>query len=270
MPTLQGKTVALTEARRATELAALVKKLGGVPYSAPAVREVPRRDRGPALAAIDRILRGEIGIVLLMTGVGTRALLALAGEVGRRDELIAVLGRTLLVARGPKPIAALREVGLQPAIVPGEPTSAGVLAALAGLDLRGRCIAVQLSGDDSRLLLDGLRTRGAEAVEVPLYEWALPDDVGPLERLVHDTLAGRVDVVAFTSSPQIQHLFHIADRLGLADALAEALRERVLPAVVGPVCRATLAERGVTDIVEAEKGTMGALAHAIAARVSAT
>ncbi|MGH7392055.1 MAG: uroporphyrinogen-III synthase [Candidatus Rokuibacteriota bacterium] len=268
MPSLQGKTVALTEARRATELAALVSKLGGVPYSAPAVREIPRRDRGPALAAIDRIVRGEVDIVLFMTGVGTRALLALAAEAGRRDELLAALGRALVVARGPKPIAALREVDLRPAVVPVEPTSGGLLAALAGLDLRGRRIAVQLSGDDSRRLLDGLRAREADVLEVPLYEWALPDDLAPLEGLVRDAIAGRVDVVAFTSSPQIRHLFEVAERLALAESLALALRERVLTAVVGPVCRATLAERGITDVVEADKGTMGALAHAIAARVS--
>jgi uroporphyrinogen-III synthase len=265
---LQGKTIALTEARRATELAALITRLGGVPYSAPAVREVPRQDRGPALAAIERIVRGEMGIVVFMTGVGTRALLDLAREAGLRERLLAALGRTLVVARGPKPISALREVDVRPAIVPAEPTSGGVLAALAGLDLRGRRIAVQLSGDDSRLLLDGLRARDAEVLEVALYEWALPEDVAALEGLVRDTIAGRVDVVAFTSSPQVRHLFDVAERLGLATPLAGALRDRVVTAVVGPVCRATLAERGITNAIEPDKGTMGALAHAIAARVS--
>jgi len=268
MVSLRGKTIALTEARRASELATLVTRLGGVPYSAPAVREVPRRDRSPALAAIDRIARGEVGIAVFMTGVGTRALLDLAAEAGRREALLAGLGRALVVARGPKPIAALREAGVRPTVVPDEPTSAGVLSALAGLDLRRRRIAVQLSGDDSRLLLDGLRARGADVLEVPLYEWALPEDVGPLERLVRDVVTGGVDVVAFTSSPQVRHLFEVAGRLGLTEALTGALRERVLTAVVGPVCRAALAERGITDPVEPAKGTMGALAHAIAERLS--
>lgn len=268
MASLQGKTIGLTEARRAPELAALITKLGGVPYPAPAVREVPRKDQRPALAVIERIVRGEIDIVVFMTGVGTRALLALARDTGRQAGLRAGLERTLLVARGPKPVAALREVALHPAIVPAEPTSDGVLAALSDRDLRGQRIAVQLSGDDSRLLLDGLAARGAEVVEVSLYEWALPEDVSLLERLARDVIAGRVDVIAFTSSPQIRHLFDVAERLGLADLLARALRERVVTAVVGPVCRATLAERGITGVIEPDKGTMGALAHAIAAHVS--
>ncbi|MBI3635100.1 MAG: uroporphyrinogen-III synthase [Candidatus Rokubacteria bacterium] len=268
MSSLQGKTIALTEARRAMELATLVTKLGGTAYSVPAVREVPRKDRKPALEVLDRLVRGEIAVTIFMTGVGTRALVALAAETGRRETVLAALARTLIVARGPKPVAALREAGLQPAVVPAEPTSDGVLEAVRVHDLRGRAVAVQLSGDESRGLLDGLRALGADVLEIPLYEWALPEDVASLERLVHDLIAGRIDVVAFTSSPQVRHLFLIADRLGVAAALATALRERVVTAVIGPVCRASLAERGITPAVEAEKGTMGALAHAIARHVS--
>ncbi len=270
MASLQGKTIALTEARRATELAALITKLGGVPYPAPAVREVPCKERGPVLDVIERIVRDEVGMVVLMTGVGTRALLDLARETGRREALLAALGRTTVVARGPKPIAALGEVHLRPDLVPGEPTSAGVLAVLAGRELHGRRVAVQLAGDDSRLLLDGLAARGAQVLEIALYEWALPEDVAPLERLARDAVDGGVDVIAFTSSPQIRHLFDVAERLGLAEPLARALRERVVTAVIGPVCRATLAERGIPSVVEPEKGTMGALAHAIATYVSAS
>lgn len=268
MSTLQGKIVALTEARRATELATLVTKLGGQAYSVPAVREVPRKDRHSALAVLERLLGGDVAVVIFMTGVGTRAFLALAAESGRREALLTALARTLVVARGPKPIAALREAGLQPAVVPTEPTSEGVLEALRTHDLRGRAVAVQLSGDESRVLLDGLRTRGADVLEIPLYEWALPEDVASLERLVRDLIAGRVDVVAFTSSPQVRHLFLIAQRLGLVDALTTALRERVVTAVIGPVCRAALVDRGITPAVEPDKGTMGALAHAIARHVS--
>jgi uroporphyrinogen-III synthase len=82
--------------------------------------------------------------------------------------------------------------------------------------------------------------------------------------LVKDLIGGRVDVVAFTSSPQIKHLFAVAYRLGLRDPLVRALRDRVTVAVVGPVCEAALAEHGLVPRVQPEKGTMGALAHAIA------
>jgi uroporphyrinogen-III synthase len=266
---LRGKTIALTEGRRAAELATLVTKLGGVPYAAPAMREVPRRDRGPALAALVRIAAGEVGTIVFMTGVGARALLALAGEGGLNVTLRSALDRMLVVARGPKPVAALREAGVRVDLVPAEPTSDGVLQALATRDLAGQVVAVQLSGDDSPVLVDGLRARGASVLDVALYEWALPEDQAPLERLVQDVVAGRVHVVAFTSSPQVQHLFLVATRLGLAGELAAALRERVTTAVIGPVCRATLAERGIAPAIEAPKGTMGALLHRIADHLSA-
>ena len=106
--------------------------------------------------------------------------------------------------------------------------------------------------------------RGARVIEIPLYEWTLPADQSILVRLVDDVIAGRVDVVAFTSSPQVRHLFLVAERRGLREALAVGLRDRVTVAVIGPVCAATLREYGVTPHVQPEKGTMGALVHSIA------
>ncbi len=84
VPSLGGKTIAITEARRAVELASLITKLGGVPYSAPAVREVLRRDQRPALDALDRICGREISAIIFLTGVGARALITLATEGGKR------------------------------------------------------------------------------------------------------------------------------------------------------------------------------------------
>jgi uroporphyrinogen-III synthase len=145
-----------------------------------------------------------------------------------------------------------------------EPTSGGVLAALATGDLRGALVAVQLYGDENPALAEGLAARGAIVLEIPLYEWTLPEDQEPLVRLVHDLTDGRIDVIAFTSSPQIRHLFVVADRLGKGDAVARALQEHVLVAVVGPVCAATLREHGITPGVQPSRGTMGALVHSLA------
>jgi len=264
MPSLRGKTIAITEARRAAELATLITKLGGVPYSAPAVREVPRRDRRPALDVLERICRGEVAAIIFLTGVGTRAFLELATQAGKRGTLLKALERMLVAARGPKPVAVLRETGVRIDLVPKEPTSEGLLSDLPDQELRGKVVAVQLYGEENPFLVDSLRGRGATVLEIPLYEWALPEDQEPLVRLVRDLIGGRVDVVAFTSSPQIKHLFAVAGHLGLRDQLVAALRDKVTVAVVGPVCEATLAEDGIVPRVQPEKGTMGALAHAIA------
>lgn len=264
MPSLMGKTIAITEARRAVELASLITKLGGVPYSAPAVREVPRRDQGPALDILERICRGEVWGVVFLTGVGARAFLTLAQEAGKREALLGALQGMFVAARGPKPVAVLRDAGVRIDLTPAEPTSEGLLSAFSGRELRGKAVAVQLYGEENPFLVEGLRARGATVLEIPLYEWALPEDQEPLVRLVKDLIGGRIDVVAFTSSPQIKHLFAVAGRLGLHDQLVGALRDRVTVAAIGPVARAALAEQGIVPRIEPEKGTMGALAHSIA------
>ena len=261
---LGGKIIAITEARRAAELASLITKRGGVPYSAPAVREIPRRDLAPALDVLARMCRGEVSMIIFLTGVGTRAFLALAGEKGKRDALLTALEKMVVAARGPKPAAALRDAGVRLDLAPKEPTSEGLLRALAERDLGGKLVAVQLYGEDNPVLVEGLRARGATVLDIPLYEWALPEDQGPLIRLVRDLLDGRIDVLAFTSSPQITHLFAVAEQLGLRAELAGALRDKAVVAVIGPVCRATLAEQGIVPRIQPDKGTMGALVHAIA------
>jgi uroporphyrinogen-III synthase len=262
---LHGKTIALTEARRAAELARLVAKLGGVPYAAPAVREIPRRDLAPARAALDRICGGEIGVILFLTGVGTRAFLDLADAAGRQPALLAALGRMFVGARGPKPVAVLREAGVRIDLTPREPTSEGLIAELGRVrDLRGAVVAVQLYGEGNPLLGEGLADRGASMLEIPLYEWALPADAAPLARLVHDLIDGRIDVLAVTSSPQVRNVVAVAEGLGLRDRLLGALRRSVTVAAQGPVCATTLRDLGVKPQIQPAKGTMGALVHAIA------
>jgi uroporphyrinogen-III synthase len=267
--TLRGKTVALTESRRGPELSALVTKLGGVPYAAPAVREVPCADRAPALAVLEQICRGEVQVVIFLTGVGTRAFFDLASEPKARGRLLAALGTSFVCARGPKPIAVLREVGVRIDLVPPAPTSLALLTALnARRDLRGVVVAVQRYGDDNPAFIEGLTAPGATVLEIPLYEWALPEDEAALERLVGDVIAGRVDVLAFTSSPQVANVFAVADRLGRRPELRAALEATVAVAAIGPVCEAALRERGVVPRIRADKGTMGALVHAIAEHMS--
>jgi uroporphyrinogen-III synthase len=267
--TLGGRTIALTEARRATELATLVRKLGGVPYSAPAVREVPRADLGPAAAVLERICQKQVHVIVFLTGVGTRAFLGLAREARHRLALQVALSDMLVVARGPKPQAVLREAGVRTDVAPAEPTSEGVLAALAAHPLGGRTVAVQLYGEDNPPLVEGLRARGATVLEIPLYEWAPPEDPTPLERLVRDLIAGGIDVLACTSSPQVRNVFAVAERLGLGLDLRCALVEGVAVAAIGPVCDVALREHGVTPRIQPAKGTMGALVHAIAEHFAA-
>lgn len=264
MASLHGKVIAITEARRSEELANLITKLNGTPYVAPSVREVPTKDRGPARAVLDAICRNEIQLIIFLTGVGARAFLALAEEDGRRESLLQALQQMFVIARGPKPVAVLREVGVRIDFVPEKPTSEGILSGIERRSVQGTHVAIQLYGEENPFLVDALKQRGAVVHEIPLYEWTLPLDRQPMVRLIHDLLAGKIDVIAFTSSPQIKNLFKVADQLTLRQPLGMALRQNVTVAVVGPVCEAALAAERIRPAVQPEKPTMGALIHAIA------
>jgi len=159
------------ESRRAAEIATLIQRHGAVPLVAPAMREVPLVDQHEAIAFARDLEAGTIDVVLLLTGVGTRALVSAVAPVLSRMRLVAALGRVVLIARGPKPVAVLRELGLAPTTTVPEPnTWREILATLdASVPVSGRRVAVQEYGVANAELLDGLAARGATVVRVPVY-----------------------------------------------------------------------------------------------------
>lgn len=258
MPTLDGIQVALLESRRASELSELVRRLGGIPRSAPAVREVSRLDDVPPF--LDALHAGGFAMIVCLTGVGVSRLLIEAQRLGRLDETVAALRRTVTVCRGPKPSAVLRQYGIDVAIRAAPPhTTTELLEAVSSSDLDGRSVAVLHYGERNEPLAGALRARGAALRELCLYEWAMPEDPAPLESLVDDLVLGEVHAIAVTSQIQCRHLFDVAHRIGLSAHLAEALRERVIVAAIGPVCVSALATYGVTPQVVPSQSKMGLL-----------
>src|SRR6266851_889164 len=173
---LNGLRVVSFESRRAAEMAELIRNYGGEPIQAPAMREVPLTDQREALAFGEALLAGDWDVLILLTGVGTRMLIAALATRWPRDDVVAALGRLTLVCRGPKPVAALKEVGLAPALTVPEPnTWRDVLSELDGkLSIGGQRVAVQEYGARNEEFLVGLRQRGAHVTPVPVYRWALP------------------------------------------------------------------------------------------------
>src|SRR5215475_3982698 len=133
-----GMRVVAFESRMAAETARLIERNGGHPIVAPAMREVPLDDNPAALDLATRILAGQIDIAIFLTGVGVRALFQVMETRHQRPVLVAALGRIITVVRGPKPLAALRELGLQPTLEAPEPnTWRELLSALAAkVDLK--------------------------------------------------------------------------------------------------------------------------------------
>src|SRR6266849_4483844 len=261
-----GLRVLALESRRATELAKLVGTYGGEAVVAPAMREVPLESNKEALAFAEALFAGELDVVIFLTGVGARALLSVVETAYKREEYIAALQRVRVVARGPKPVAVLRELGVAPAITVPEPNTWRELllafdeaaASQEKLRLRGTRVAVQEYGISNPELLSGLRDRGAIVTRVPVYQWALPDDCAPLQAAVKSLVAGEIDVVLFTTSVQLAHLFQIASEMKLEEPMRFGLC-RTIVASIGPTTSEELQRRGIRADLEPSHPKMGFL-----------
>ena len=240
-------------------MADLIERHGGTPLVAPSMREVPLEDSSQGANAIRRIVDGSAQALVLLTGVGTDAMLDLARAQGLDERLLAAMNRIPLIVRGPKPIAVLRRLGLHAAVRADSPnTCAQLVAALddSSVDVNGITVAVQEYGASSPELTAALEERGARVLPVSVYRWALPDDRGPLESSIRATVNGRIDITLFTSAQQVVHVLQVAEQLGLHDAW---LRTVPRVASIGPTCSETLRDVGLDVWFEAEPPKMGSL-----------
>lgn len=257
---LSGLTVALFESRFSNEFAGLVHKQGGTALSAPTIVEAPIELGDELRDFLQALQVGRVDAMLVLTGVGHRKLVALLSPLATRDELRALLERTTLCARGPKSVGALKETGLKAQITAPEPhTWQDLLGALDGyMDVRGKLIALQQYGVPHQRLTEALLSRGAQVMQVPVYRWRLPDDIAPIERNIDALCEGRVDVVLFTSGPQVGALLDVAKRVGKEQALRAALA-RVAIGSVGPSCTEAMQNLELVPDFEPEHGKMAHL-----------
>jgi len=258
-----GLPVLSLESRRAREMAQLITNHGGRPTVAPSTREVPSGPNPEEAAFAAGLAKGEFQMVIFMTGVGTRALAQAIEPVCPREQLVAGLSRTAVVARGPKPVTVLREFGVPIALTVPEPnTWREILRTLdqnaAILPLEGARVAVQEHGLPSPELYSGLSQRGALVFAIPVYKWAPPEDDRPLRQAIAELARGEFGVVLFTSSVQAHHLFRFADELKMRDEVLQALRRAVVGSI-GPVTSETLREYGISIDLEPLHPKMGFL-----------
>lgn len=257
-----GLRVIAFESRRANEMAELIRRQQGDPFVAPSMREVPLEDNQEAFAFAERLWRDEFNMMILLTGVGTRALDKVLASRFPPQAFAEALRKLTVVARGPKPAAVLREMKVPITVnVPEPNTWRELLAAIEGREERR--IAVQEYGKSNTELLDALRSRGGEVTPVPVYQWALPEDTGPLNEAADRIAGNAADVVLFTTSIQAQHLFQLA-KSGLRDAL-----NRMVIASIGPTTTEALEELGVQPDLEPTHPKMGFLVKETAERAAA-
>jgi uroporphyrinogen-III synthase len=268
-----GLKVLSLESRRAKEMETLIRREGGDPFVAPSVEERALDDHRGALEFVDRLEAGEFDLVVCMTGAGLAFLRDLAAahaaDGSTSARLAAGLQKVLIVSRGPKPLPILREFGARAHIVVPEPnTWREVVDAVASRSERR--IAVQEYGRPNLEMTAALEALGARVSSFAIYRWDLPADQEPLREAARRLAARQVDVVLFTSSIQLDHLFQIADEQGIGAEVRCTLAEYVAVASVGPVMTEALESAGLSADIVPIHPKMAGLVRAAAERAAET
>ncbi len=264
----QGLTVAAFESRMAKEMEDLIRRNGGVPRVAPSMREIRLTENPRAFEFFEKLQQGVFDLVILMTGVGAQALFQSLETRHSREEVVEPFTKVPILVRGPKPVKALGEYGLKPAWVAPEPNTWRELLTVLDNEkpIRGLRIAVQEYGVSNGEFLKALQDRGAlEVISVPVYRWALPEDVKPLMDLLESIRLGQAQVAVFTSANQIHTILQIARERGEEAELKQAFNQMVIGSV-GPVASETLESYGIDVDLEPSHPKMGFLVKELAAK----
>ncbi|RZT84128.1 uroporphyrinogen-III synthase [Pseudonocardia sediminis] len=262
VPSLAGFTVGITAARRTEELATMLERRGAVIQQGAALRIVALADDADLETTTRALIAEPPDIAVATTGIGYRGWMEAADGWGLGEALLTALGSCEMLARGPKARGAIRASGLVDAWSPESESTAEVLEHLLERGVEGCRIAVQLHGEPLPDVVEALEMAGAQVVTVPVYRWAPPLDIAPLDRLIASTLSGGIDMLAFTSAPAAAGLLARAGELGVHDDLVAALRGPVLALCVGPVTAAPLEALDVPTL-QPQRSRLGAMVRTL-------
>jgi uroporphyrinogen-III synthase len=258
-----GLRVLALESRRAGVMEEAIRRHGGLPFVAPSVKEVPFAQHEEAYQWGERLFAGEFDLLILMTGVGLTFLRDVLAERYPIERFAAALRRVTLVCRGPKPVGALHEMGVPNRIIVPEPNSWREIVPVVAARPERR-ISIQEYGRANPQLVQALQELGAEVSAIAIYRWALPDDPAPLRDAVRRIAARECDVVLFTTSIQLVHLLDVAEEMGVAATVRQALAKDIVIGSVGPVMTETLADYGMPPDIVPEHPKLPVLVRAAA------
>lgn len=264
MKSLKGMKVAVLETRMGSELAAIIRRHDGEPLTFPSLREVPLDCTEKIAPLLDLLEADAAPILVFSNAVGVETLFTAAESLGKAEALRQALRKSVTVCRGPKPAGVLARNSIQVSVkVPLPHTTDDVLAAMEHLPLAAQLVIILHHGERNVPLVEALAGRGARIVELMLYEWKLPQDLGPLRQLVDDLIKARLGAIVFTSQIQARHLFQVAAVQGLESELGKALRQGVIVASIGPTCTKVLESLGVSPDVVPQNPKMVPLVQAL-------
>ncbi len=265
----KGLNVASLESRRADDMARLISRHGGVPHVSPSMREVPIEPNRDAIDFAYRVITGQVHVVIFMTGVGFRYLLRAIEKHVDRQRFLDSLSDIVTVCRGPKPAAALREVGITTTHRAPEPNTWRELLQTidSQVPIANQVIGLQEYGITNASLVAGLEARGATVEPIRVYGWEFPEDVQPLEANVRELAAGNRDLLLLTSAHQIVNMLRMAEKLDMVGQLRKGLRNTVI-ASIGPTTSQMLHECDLHVDMEPSHPKMGHLVNEAARRGS--
>jgi uroporphyrinogen-III synthase len=259
-----GLKVLSLESRRAKEVEKLIRTYRGEPLVVPAMREVGLESHAAALDFLADLLKGEFDLVIFMTGVGVRALMDIAKTQYDPAVVVAALRSVRVVARGPKPEQVLRDLKVQVMATAPEPSTWRELLVMLdevfGDSLSTMRVALQEYGASNPELLSALSERCFSVTKVPVYQWALPEDLQPLRECVLGITTGYVDVVLFMTAVQVIHLFQVAEQMGVEQELRAGLAAMVVLSI-GPTTTEELTHYGLIPDFEPSRPKMGFLVN---------
>lgn len=249
----KGLRVLALETRRSAEIEELVRNYGGEPLVVPAVREIRLESQDHAFLFAAGLLRGEYDLVIFLTDPGVRTLIDVVRARYDLETFLAALRKTKVASRGPKPAAALAQYGIPVAVIAPEPYTwrelMSEIESHFGDALANMRLAVQEYAASNPEFLLALAERSKSVTRVPLYEWALPEDVKPLRECVLGIARKYVDIVLFTTAVQVIHLFQVANGMACADSMQAGLQSCVVLSI-GPSTSEELRRHGLTPDFE--------------------
>ena len=267
-----GLRVLSFESRMGSEMARLIQRHNGQPLVVPALREIPipLQDNSAVFRFGVKLILNQLDILILMTGVGTKALLEILQTRYPLAEIIEALKKTIVVTRGPKPLAVLKTFGVEANITVPEPnTWHDVIATLDYYrPVQGLKIAIQEYGVSKPDMIQDLQKRGAEVFSVPVYRWALPEDTAPLHAAIAEVINGTIDAMLITNAAQVDHVMQLAAQ----DEKTELFREwckKIVVASIGPTASEGLKHYDLPVDFEPSHPKMGVLVKELSEQIHA-
>ena len=249
------------ESRKSDAMTSLIERNQGNPTLVHSMDEIPLEDNAQVKSFCEKLFRGEIDVIVFMTGVGATALLNAAELYFPREQVLAAFRKIIVVVRGPKPTVVLRNWEVPIHYSAPEPNTWHEIISVLDdkkFSVTGKHIAVQEYGKPVEEFYKALRNRGAQVLPIAVYRWALPDDTSGLRNAIHATIRGDYNVLMFTSAQQITHVLQIAEEEQVKEDWLLAASKTMI-ASVGPACTEALQEVGLPVDFESSPPKMGPL-----------